>query len=295
MRLKLVVIAEALEALVTLLSSMACAVTIQQVWSISTHDGKKTWHVPANQCLEVNGKTFVKLPRSNCQFAPLVFHGCTDLPCPKKELSLTASVGYDELLKLRNTMQASELQTDAVNAAPEIFKALLKGSGKQQKQKDKKRSQQELKELRLCPDTVSITINDWSFDVLKPVCATDELAVEMDPDTISKIIKYLQQKGFSSVLQHSHKKRHNMPDDTPKGIHDRGQQGYVVTLPSGQDQKYKRVKTYEEALQRLHGIEVSDAEDVSPPQHGGEAGDEPDSMQAELSDKEGADVVEESD
>ena len=58
----------------------------------------------------------------------------------------------------------------------------------------------------------------WALELVKPLNARDELAVELDADVINKLIKYLQHAGFSSDLQEVNKKRKGMSSETPQGI-----------------------------------------------------------------------------
>ena len=68
-----------------------------------------------------------------------------------------------------------------------------------------------------------ITIEDdeessWALELVKPLNARDELAVELDPHVMNKVIKYLQHAGFSSDLQEVNKKTKGLSYDTPQGI-----------------------------------------------------------------------------
>ena len=43
--------------------------------------------------------------------------------------------------------------------------------------------------------------NPWDHELLKPVSAQDDLAALLDEAMMNKLIKYLQDSGFSSELQ----------------------------------------------------------------------------------------------
>ena len=189
---------------------MADSITIQRTCVITTGDGKKKWHVTDSQTLQVGSITFVKLARSHCHFASLVFHGCKTLPDPlPRNYSLSASIGYQNLVDQRNTKQAEELKEEYVESTvPDIFKDLVRKS----KPSCKRASRAKINEGRKAHGTLVLSIEDgeeapWALELVKPLNARDELAVELDPHVINKLIKYLQHAGFSSDLQEVNKKR----------------------------------------------------------------------------------------
>ena len=193
---------------------MADSITIQRSWAITTSDGKKTWHVTDSQTVQVGSKTFVKLPRSHCQFAPLVFHGCRTLPDPlPRNYSLSASIGYQNLVDQRNTKQAEELQDQYVALVPDLFKDIVNSPAKERS------SRAQIKESKQAPETLVLSIEDdeegpWTLELVKPLNSRDELAVKLDKDVINNVIKYLQHAGFSSDLQEVNKKRKGMSSDS---------------------------------------------------------------------------------
>ena len=78
-------------------------------------------------------------------------------------------------------------------------------------------------EGRKAPETLVLSIEDgeeapWALELVKPLNARDELAVELDPHVINKLIKFLQHEEFSSDLQEVNKKRKGMSSETPQGI-----------------------------------------------------------------------------
>ena len=253
---------------------MAGSITVKKEWEITTGDGKKKWHFTDSQTLQVGSKTFVKLPRSHCHFASLVFHGCTTLPDPlPRNYSLSASIGYQNLVEQRNTKQAEELKDQYMESmVPDIFKDLVR-----KKQPSCKRaSRTKIMEGRKAPETLVLSIEDgeeapWALELVKPLNARDELAVELIPHVMHKVIKDLQDAGFSSDLQDAHKKRKGMPSETPQGIWVRkdAKTGSSFFLAKDHNNKLKTCKTLDDALtimQCVHNHE--DAEEES------KAGDE---------------------
>ena len=247
---------------------MAHSIALQKAWVITTGDGKKKWHVPANQTLEVDTKTFVKLPRSHCHFASVVFHGCTAVPAPMpKNYSLSASIGYQNLVEQRNKRQAEELRANV----PEIFKDLaaenffLQGIKKAER---KARPQTH--------ETLEIEIEDdeeasWTLELVKPLNARDELAVELDPDVLNKVIKYLRHAGFSSDLQDGNKKRKGMSSETPMGIWKRKDtDGSLYFVAKDHNGKRRNCKTLDDALTIIEDNQADEDDEG----HGGELHEE---------------------
>ena len=79
------------------------------------------------------------------------------------------------------------------------------------KKQPKKRRAADIKALRACPESLSLTINghgaDWELEVLRPVNARDELAMPVHPKVITQLISYLQHAGFSEDLSQENKNR----------------------------------------------------------------------------------------
>ena len=102
---------------------MSAFVQVDRITRITSSDGKVKWEVDHKNIVEVEDKSFVKLARSTYGFARLVFHRCDQVPNPlPKGYSLTASLGYEELLKLRNQMHAIEFIESAREGVPGLFK-----------------------------------------------------------------------------------------------------------------------------------------------------------------------------
>ena len=129
--------------------------------------------------MQVGSKTSVKLPRSHCKFANLVFHGCTTLPNPLPgNYSLSASIGYQNLVDQRNTKQAEELQDQYVARVPDLFKDIVNRPAKERS------SRAQIKESKQAPETLVLSIEDdeeapWTLELVKPLNSRDELAVNL--------------------------------------------------------------------------------------------------------------------
>ena len=252
---------------------------VNVTWVITTGDGIKKWHVTESQTLKVGSRTFVKLPRSKSQFAILVFHGCTTLPNPlPQNFSLSASIGYNNLVVQRNTQQAQELQNAYVESSvPDIFKDIVR----ENELAKERASRAQIKENRQAPETLVLNLEDdeeapWALELVKPLNARDELAVELDEHVINKVIKYLQHEGFNSELQEVNKKRKGMSSDTPQGILNRksAKTGSHIYLAKDHDGILRHCKTLDDAVMVLQGVKpYGDLED-EPPEEASDAGDE---------------------
>ena len=193
-------------------------------------------------------------------------------PLPKN-YSLSASIGYQNLVDKRNNKQAEELNEHLESNVPDIFKNI--GAKNIRRKKQPAMSRDKLLESRQTPGTLVITIGDdeetsWALEVVKPLNARDELAVELIPHVMNKVIKYLQDAGFSSDLQDVNKKRKGLTPQTPRGIFSRKDpHGSSFFLAKDHNNKLKTCKTLDDAvtiMQCVHNHE--DAEEES------EAGDE---------------------
>ena len=101
---------------------MGEALKLERFWRLTTHDGEAKWEVDNNQIVEVGDSLFVKLPRSAAGFSKLVFHKCDQVPKPlPRNYSLTASLGYIELQKLRNEKQSEDLLAQDHENVPALF------------------------------------------------------------------------------------------------------------------------------------------------------------------------------
>ena len=138
---------------------------------------------------------------------------------------MTASIGYDNIVRQRNQQQAEYLSDQCAQDAPELFSATMA------KKQPKKRRAADIRTLRACPESLSLTINghgeDWELEVLRPVHARAELAVPLEADVFTKLISYIQHAGFSEDLQQCNKKRRSLPDQAPGGILTRTAPGMV--------------------------------------------------------------------
>ena len=178
----------------------------------------------------------------------------------------------------RNSKQAEELKNQYVESVvPDIFKDLVR-----KKQPSCKRaSRTKIMEGRKAPETLVLSIEDgeeapWALELVKPLNARDELAVELDPHVINKLIKFLQHEGFSSDLEEGNKKRKGMSSETPPGIWVRkhAKTGSSYYLVKGHLGKTKKFKTLDDAVMEKQSDQPQGSAGDEPPPEASDAGDE---------------------
>ena len=134
---------------------------------------------------------------------------------------------------------------------------------------------------RKAPETLVLSIEDgeeapWALELAKPLNARDELAVELDPHVISKVIKLLQHEGFSSDLQEVNKKRKGMSSETPQGIWVRRhpKTGSSFYLAKGHQPQTKKFLTLDDAVMHQQGAKPDGYHEDEPSPAASDAGDE---------------------
>ena len=166
-------------------------VTIEKSYKIRF--GPKSWSVPPEDTVEIEGSTFVKLGRSARGFAPLVFHENQNLPDPLPAgYSLTASVGYNELVKLRSDA-ATAHKMNSSGISPLFQNA--------QKKNSQKLTRKDITDSRGKPIVVNLYIPDADpIQCLASACAQDSLQVSLSDGTIHDVILYLRNRPWDSSL-----------------------------------------------------------------------------------------------
>ena len=156
---------------------------------------KTTWEVKNSMTVTINNEVFVKLPKFKptcCGFAKMCCKGTAG------DISLIASEGYRLLVQLRNQAQSLELESDLSpqKALPsqqtslkDLFQRQQGIGGDEAPQKRPRKSREECRELRSCPQTILISIPafdgfpEMTVPVLRPVHPRDVLTVPFKEDT----------------------------------------------------------------------------------------------------------------
>ena len=153
--------------------------------------GAQSWTVPPNCVKDVDGDTFVKLPRSSKGFAKLVFENNPNLPNPiPPSYSLTASKGYGELLDLRKAAAIAEkAQRSGISA---LFQ-----SGYQNRASVKRK---DIAESRDKPAVVTLSFQAKSVRCLATECDRDALCIFFDAIDITACIEFMRESPWDSSL-----------------------------------------------------------------------------------------------
>ena len=191
---------------------MGEALKLERFWRLTTHDGEAKWEVDNNHIVEVGESLFVKLPMSAAGFSNLVFHKCDQVPKPlPRNYSLTASLGYIELQKLRNEKQSDDLLAQDQASVPALFQQCAAPP-----QKKKRASRQILQEMRSKPEALELDVDGVPVKVLRPVHPRDDLCVELCAASIARVIAFLQASGFSEG--NMQKQRRSLPPRTSRRL-----------------------------------------------------------------------------
>ena len=165
---------------------MGEALKLERFWRLTTDAGKAKWEVDNNHIVEVGESLFVKLPRSAAGFSKLVFHKCDQVPKPlPRNYSLTASLGYIELQKLRNEKQSEDLLAQDQDIVPALFQQCAAPP------KKKRATRQILQDMRSKPEALELDIEGVPVKVLRPVHPRDDLCVELCAASIARVIAFL--------------------------------------------------------------------------------------------------------
>ena len=254
-------------------------VEIQRQVSINM-GGKARWAVRPNLLIEVDGRDFVKMPPSDLSFVRLVVEPL-DIDCTAKGGPLSNSPGIKELLQLRNSKQAEDL----LAAQPGQSARALFGDADAEPApapKRARRSVAQMRQMREEPKAIAVEVPGvaggppLSIDMIRPVHSQDDLCVPLEEGILEHLIVFLREAGITADMLVSKRRYKDGGVDAPKGIWRDGGKGYVVKVPVDTEasegepsKKYKRVKTFDEAVAFLHS-QQSDEMPPVPLQNGDE-------------------------
>lgn len=232
--------------------------------------GHARWEVTDAMVLDVGGDQFLKLPRMgvNSGFTRLVVEGLKTKPL--EGFSLTWSVGYKQLMSLRNSLELDRVQDAAQtdNAVSEFFKKYGNCESKTRAAKTTRETMQKLKDN---PETMTMQIpaygdqNPLEIVVKRPVTVREELVVAYDESTIEAIIKFLRHEGFDESLARDKE----LPTGVyaPKRSGKRSVKSYEATVNVAGTTKKKRMQfdSIEAAIEAVeHGVPEKDTSDSGP-------------------------------
>lgn len=198
-------------------------VKLECFWAPKLRVGQTVWDMHPDST-EVNGETFVHLRRgstANSGFSRLVFEAC-DGSFERDSWNLSASKGYNELMKIRNEAVAEELRQKDLEKLPKWQR------DKVQTMKVRRRSVHEVRAAKSSivsatfgPEDEQITV-----EMLNPGKSTDDLWIKADFSQITEVIKFIVNSGMDG----DRKTRSYTKGSLPKGCRKLGDK-ILVTIP----------------------------------------------------------------
>jgi hypothetical protein len=156
-----------------------------------------------------DGRIFVQLSVQNTSLSRLIGND-------QGSSCLTRSIGYQKLLKLRNSEALRLWHEEEVENAATLFDDTPTPS--------RRRSRKQIKDDRDQHRSMSVNVQTkhgaCAVEILRPSLPRDKLFVRWEQDTMDVIISYIKSEGFAGE-----KKRRTT--DLPKGV-DKHAKGYLV-------------------------------------------------------------------
>ena len=227
--------------------------------------GHARWEVTDAMVLDVGGDQFLKLPRMgvNSGFTRLVVEGLKTKPV--EGFSLTWSLGYKQLMNLRNSLELDRVQDAAQpdNAVSEFFKKF--GNCESKTPRAAKTTRETMQKLKDNPETMTMEIPAYGnlkpleIVVKRPVTVREELVVAYDESTIEAMIQFLRHEGFDESLARDKE----LPTGVyaPKRRSKRTLKSYEATVNVAGTTKKKRMQfdSIEAAIEAVeHGVPEKD-------------------------------------
>ena len=172
---------------------------------------KSTWKVSKSQdVINVEGDVFARVIPSSTTLVSLMCEENQHAPSPlPKNFSLTKAVGYQTLIKLRNTTQAQELSQHADQVDCSLFDTTAEGN----QRKKPKLSRNAAEDARKKHQIMTIDVEGHgSVRVLRPLQQSDSLFAHYSPECLTNMIKFIRDSGFDPGLSWSHDQ--SLPKDT---------------------------------------------------------------------------------
>lgn len=209
--------------------------------------GKQEWRIKGCNIWRIGDQDFVKIAPYDQAFIRMVAEGVVEnIP---RNASLSQCAGLRELVQLRNNAQQNELHED--RPACSLFGDPEDDAGPQ---KRVKRTAAELRDNRLNPDVLSVSLprlhdadnGPASMLCVRPSHPCDDLTVQLTSDVLEHIVARLRSKGITEDVLAS-KRRYSQENP---GVWSSGSgTGYVVKFRSDESgAKYKRFRNIMDAL-----------------------------------------------
>ena len=210
-------------------------VSIDTVATIKLDGAKGTWRVPQKSIIQIDGVNYVRLEPYTFTLVKMVCEQAVGLPNPIPK-SLTHSVGYKSLVRLRNDAHQREFISDQ----PTPNRSLFGGDCQPTARPRKRICRDKVRELREQPRTIDIEVEPTSggeplqVSVLRPIHALDCLTVKLCETTLGVVFDTIINGGFDAPEESRSLEEH----PRPKGIWKRGK-GFIVPYAVDGIAKYK--------------------------------------------------------
>ena len=199
-------------------------------------------------------RLFIRLATNNSSLVALICEDNDLAPSPvPKNCGLGKTVGYPELVKLRNQTQASELEGDGCN---------LFGDEAPSSKKKPRVSKKAMKEMREKPEVLTLHLPEYGeIKCLRPIHSKDALFVEYDAQNLTRVFNFMRKAGFLDDGVYG-------PRDPslPKGVWKRGEQYVVHFQKSSAESGFKKCESLEavHAFMAQQQISAEDLVDEQP-------------------------------
>lgn len=183
--------------------------------------GRTCWEVKPNELMDIGDTQFIKLPRVglNHGFPRLCYEepgvGAPKWLRDKDDFSLTKSVGYQRLLDSRNVAWAEQLNNEAVNAVPEMFRQSI---AQAENKHIVKKTAEMKKTVKEHPQIVSVPIPAFgscaerSVNMKVPVKDSEWLWVESDNGVLEHVMAFIRHAGIDWDMR-------VRDEQLPQGVH----------------------------------------------------------------------------
>lgn len=174
----------------------AMAAVLTETRAVSLPGFDKVWKITkAADTATCDEAVFVRLEPTSWTLKQLVLEKNTNVP-KRAPTSLTASLGLENLRKLRNEAQA--LLLNPPSSCSKLFEVELAEVHAKKKSRTSRSAMQAARHEAASIE-VEINVNSQSHtvQVLRPVHPRDHVFVKFSPDNINSVISYLRQEGFA--------------------------------------------------------------------------------------------------
>ena len=176
------------------------AAVLSEIKCVNFGTLKSTWRVSNSEedVIAVEGEEFVRVIPTSTTLVNLICEQNQHAPSPlPHNFTLTKAVGYQALIKLRNTTQAQELSQHADQVDCSLFDTTAEGN----QRKKPKLSRNAAAKARKRHQIMTIDVEGYgSVMVLRPVLHSDSLFVHYSSESLTNMIKFIRHSGFNHGL-----------------------------------------------------------------------------------------------